>query len=177
MRSERQTRCGNERGVSPALNKKSPEEAGAKEQEVKRIWLIVLVIVLTIGATLGAVFGIYSCVKTDKGATQNGIEYEIRYLENEYRAGEELVVRIKAYSDKDLTAIKYAIDNGVETDFSVVKYKTPEADKKKGENCIDTGAEVVSLSALTGVTHLITFYVYEGENRTVLDTYTFKIVS
>lgn len=177
MRSEQQTRCGNERGIIPALNKTSPGEMGAKEQEVKKMWLVVLAIVLTIGATLGATFGIYSCVKNKKDTAKNGIKYEIQYLQSEYRTGEDLVIKIKAYCDKELTAIKYSIDNGNETDFTVVKYKTPESEKKNGENCIDTGAEVLSLSSLTGDTHLITFYVYEGENRTSLGTYTFHIVS
>lgn len=47
----------------------------------------------------------------------------------------------------------------------------------KGANCIDTGAEVIDISKLTGDTHLMTIYIYEGENRTSLGTYTFKIVS
>ena len=144
---------------------------------MKKIWLIVVGAVLTLATLAGILFGVKAC--NAKKNTKNGIQYTVQYLEKEYRSGESLVIRVRGYSDKELTAVKYTIDNGTETEFTVTKYKTSAADKKKGKgaNCIDTGAEVIDLSKLTGNTHLMTIYIYEGENRTSLGTYTFKIVS
>lgn len=143
----------------------------------KKIWLVVVAVLLTAAATLGAVFGVRA-LKANKVDTAGDVKFGgVMYLEDEYKEGDDLVFRIKAFSDKKYTAIKYSIDNGTEVATSVRTGESSDADRKNGKNYIDTGAEVISLAELKAATHVIAFYAYEGENKQKLGEYTFKIIA
>lgn len=130
----------------------------------KMLLAIVLSVILAIGATVGGIFAYKAIKKNVANKADNDVKYEIMYLEDEYDAGDKLVFRIKAYGAKELTAIKYTIDNGEEIEIACKAGKTPEADKNKGENIVDTKTVVVDLAGLKSDDHLIAFYVYEGNN-------------
>ena len=111
----------------------------------KKIWLVVVAVVLTAAATLGAVFGVRA-LKANKVDTAGDVKFGgVMYLEDEYKEGDDLVFRIKAFSDKKYTAIKYSIDNGTEVATSVRTGESSDADRKNGKNYIDSRNSVLRI--------------------------------
>ena len=97
----------------------------------KKIWLVVVAVVLAVAATLGAVFGVRA-LKANKVDTAGDVKFGgVMYLEDEYKEGDDLVFRIKAFSDKKYTAIKYSIDNGTEVATSVRTGESSDAKTRR----------------------------------------------
>ena len=135
---------------------------------MKKTGAIILTVFLTAAITVGAVFGIQRAVARHNGdsvGTVQKITAEIDYLDDTYISGDLIVFRVLAYSDEQMTSVKYAIDNGAEVAVTAI---TGTADN--GGYYIDTGAETVASEGLAEGEHLIKFYVYIDTTRYQVQT-------
>ena len=135
-------------------------------------WLIIIGVVL-----LAAVIGVstFFIVRAVKKDDKQGPSYEILYLEDSYVKGEQIAMRVKMTSDKQLERIVYAIDNGEEVNTSAITGKTEEAKDEmpgNGKNFIDTKTVLIDSNNLAEGDHTMRVYVYDVEGNKIIVTKT-----
>lgn len=143
----------------------------------KKILIGIVVVVLLAGIGVGTYF-IVKSVKDKK--TPDGVVYSYRYLEDEYFAGEKMVLEVIAQDKTAFTAMKYTIDSGEETTLKATTGESknnPQIEEKNGEFYIDTGVQVIDISALDVGTHVIKISVTHDTTQILLFEFVFKIVN
>ena len=135
-------------------------------------WLIIIGVVL-----LAAIIGVstFFIVRAVKKDDKQGPQYEILHLQDSYVKGEQIVMRVKMTSDKQLERIAYAIDNGEEVNTSAITGKTEEAKDEmpgNGKNFIDTKTVLIDSDDLAEGDHTMRVYVYDVEGNKIIVTKT-----
>ena len=141
----------------------------------KKVGIAVLVLVILAGIGVGTFF-IVKAVKNKK--TPDGVVYSYRYLEDEYFAGEKMVLEVIAQDKTAFTAMKYTIDSGEETTLKATTGETKdnaELNAKKGDYYIDSGTQTIETMDLQAGTHVLTVFVYHDTTRVILFEHVFKI--
>ncbi len=143
----------------------------------KKILIGIVVVILLAGIGVGTFF-IVKSVKDKK--TPDGVVYSYRYLEDEYFAGEKMVLEVVAQDKTAFTAMKYTIDSGEETTLKATTGESknnPQIEEKNGEFYIDSGVQVIDISALDVGTHVIKISVAHDTTQILLFEFVFKIVN
>ena len=143
----------------------------------KKVGIAVLVLVILAGIGVGTFF-IVKAVKNKK--TPDGVVYSYRYIEDEYFAGEKMVLEVVAQDKTAFTAMKYTIDSGEETTLKATTGESknnPQIEEKNGEFYIDSGVQVIDISALDVGTHVIKISVTHDTTQILLFEFVFKIVN
>ena len=143
----------------------------------KKVGIAVLVLVILAGIGVGTFF-IVKAVKNKK--TPDGVVYSYRYIEDEYFAGEKMVLEVVAQDKTAFTSMKYTIDSGEETTLKATTGESknnPQIEEKNGEFYIDSGVQVIDISALDVGTHVIKISVTHDTTQILLFEFVFKIVN
>lgn len=142
---------------------------------MKKIGIALIVLVVLAGISTGIYFGVKAS-KEEKQADE--IYYNLDYIEDQYVAGDMIVLRVSAQDDKAFTAMKYSIDSGEEKTLTVTTGKTEgnsKLDVKNGEYFIDTGIEVIDSTGLKTGTHVLQVYTMQDTTKILIFEKVFKI--
>lgn len=134
-------------------------------------WLIIIgSIILALIVGISAFFIVKAVRKEDK----KGPQYEVLHIEDSYAQGEQIVLRVKMTSDKQLKKMAYTLNNGTEQNFTVETGKTEDAEDMpgNGENYIDTGTELIATDSLAEGWYTLIIYAYDADDTRLVVTKT-----
>ena len=134
-------------------------------------WLIIIgSIILAIIIGVSAFFIVKAVKKDDK----QGPQYEILHIEDSYVKGEQIVLRVKLTSDKELTKMTYSLNNGEEEIFTVETGKTADVDGMpgNGENYVDTGTELIATESLAEGWYTLVIFAHDAQSNRYVVTQT-----
>ena len=143
-------------------------------------WLIIIGVVLLVAIIGVSTFFIVRAVKKND---DKGPQYQILHIEDSYVQGEQIVLRVKMTSDKELVKMGYSLNNGEVKNFTVEKGKTEDATTDmpgSGEYFIDTGTELIETSSLSEGWYNIIIYVFDADDTRIVVTKTpllFQVVA
>lgn len=135
-------------------------------------WLIIIGAVL-----LTVIIGVSSffIVKAVRKDENQGPQYEILHIEKSYTKGQQIVLRVKMTSDKELTKMTYSLNNGEENPFTVEHGKTEDATTEmpgSGENYVDTGTELIATDSLAEGWYTLIIYAHDAQSNRYVVTQT-----
>ena len=134
-------------------------------------WLIIIGVVL-----LAAIIGIstFFIVRAVRKDDKQGPNYEVLHLEDSYTKGDQIVLRVKMTSDKELTKMTYSLNNGEEKPFTVKVGKTEDVSGMPGdgENFIDTETELIATDSLAEGWYTLVIYAHDAQSNRYVVTQT-----
>lgn len=134
---------------------------------MKKIIVAILAIAI-LGCAIWGITAIVKAKKSDNSGNEKNVTYRVDLMEDEYTVGEKIILRVIATSDVQFTSIKYSINNGTATAFSVTSGESKDFEEAIGDGkyYVDSGAEMIDTSTMTPGYYTLVIYASDADEAT-----------